>query len=78
MIQAVPFKPVFYVFFKQEKTRRQTLIDACALESGRFRIPLLQGFIYHRIENLAVKEFGNGRIPEHKHQLVSACVLSPV
>lgn len=56
MIQAIPFKPVFCVFFKQEQTRRQTLIDACALESGRFRIPLLQGFIYHRVENLAANQ----------------------
>ena len=63
MIQAVPFKPVFCVFFTQEKTRRQTLIDACALESGRFRIPLLQGFIYHRVENLAVNQPKNQNSP---------------
>ena len=31
--------------FSTKKTRRQTLIDARAQESGRFRIPLLHGFI---------------------------------
>jgi hypothetical protein len=52
MIQADPLKPVFCVFFKQEKTRRQTLIDACALESGRFWIPLLQGFQKNMLKTL--------------------------
>ena len=41
-----------------------------------FRLICCKVFGSIPIKNLATTEFGNGRIPEHKHQLVSACVVS--
>ena len=51
-MQAAKRKSAFCRDFQETQPGRQTLIDACAQESVRFRIPLLQGFILISVKTL--------------------------